>query len=155
MCIIKHTTPCGLAIDETLVGAYEKALATDPTSAFGSVISLNRRVDQATAEALSKLFVECVVAPGYDADAMEILTQKKNIRLLTLPGRGLGLQPGAGWGWLVGGCRSRDPERRPIPGQPQPEARRPRCSGACTAASSCRAPRTLPTSAFAGRNGGS
>jgi phosphoribosylaminoimidazolecarboxamide formyltransferase/IMP cyclohydrolase len=86
VCIIKHTTPCGLAIGDTLVGAYEKALATDPVSAFGSVISFNRCVDGPTAEALSKLFVECIVAPRFMDEAMEVLTQKKNLRLLTLPG---------------------------------------------------------------------
>lgn len=85
VCIIKHTTPCGLAVGETLAEAYDKALATDPVSAFGSVISLNRSVDRATAEALSSLFVECIVAPGFNPDAMEILTQKKNLRLLSLP----------------------------------------------------------------------
>jgi len=100
VCIVKHTTPCGLAIGDTLEGAYEKALATDPVSAFGSVISLNRSVDQATAEALSKLFVECIVAPGYSPDAMETLTVKKNLRLLTLPGSApvSELEPvGQGW----------------------------------------------------------
>ena len=100
VCIIKHTTPCGLAIGDTLQGAYQKALATDPVSAFGSVISLNRSVDQATAEALSNLFVECIVAPGFDPDAMEILTRKKNLRLLTLPGSAPSseLEPvGRGW----------------------------------------------------------
>jgi phosphoribosylaminoimidazolecarboxamide formyltransferase/IMP cyclohydrolase len=86
VCIVKHTTPCGLAIGDTLESAYTKALATDPVSAFGSVISLNRSVDQATAEALAKLFVECIVAPGYDPEAIVVLTEKKNLRLLTLPG---------------------------------------------------------------------
>ncbi|MBT8396109.1 MAG: bifunctional phosphoribosylaminoimidazolecarboxamide formyltransferase/IMP cyclohydrolase [Gemmatimonadetes bacterium] len=85
VCIIKHTTPCGLAIGDTLAGAYERALATDPVSAFGSVISFNRCVDGPTAEALSKLFVECIVAPRFMDEAMEVLTQKKNLRLLTLP----------------------------------------------------------------------
>lgn len=85
VCIIKHTTPCGLAVGDTLEAAYRKALATDPISAFGSVISVNRPVGDATARALSELFVECLVAPGFSAGAMEILTQKKNIRLLTLP----------------------------------------------------------------------
>jgi phosphoribosylaminoimidazolecarboxamide formyltransferase/IMP cyclohydrolase len=83
--IIKHTTPCGLAVGDTLEDAYRKALATDSTSAFGSVISLNREVDAGTAEALSDLFVECIVAPGFAQGAMEILTRKKNLRLLTLP----------------------------------------------------------------------
>lgn len=113
VCICKHTTPCGLAIDETLVGAYEKALATDPTSAFGSVISLNRRVDQVTAEAISKLFVECVVAPDYDPDALETLTRKKNIRVLTIPG-GISasrLEPvGDGW-WEAAGVEIRNAAR--------------------------------------------
>ncbi len=83
--VIKHTTPCGLAVGDTLEDAYRKALATDSTSAFGSVISLNREVDAGTAEALSDLFVECIVAPGFAQGAMEILTRKKNLRLLTLP----------------------------------------------------------------------
>ena len=85
VCIIKHTTPCGLALGESLEDAYAKALATDPVSAFGSVISVNRRVDGGTARALSDLFVECIVAPAFTAEALEILTQKKNVRLLTLP----------------------------------------------------------------------
>jgi phosphoribosylaminoimidazolecarboxamide formyltransferase/IMP cyclohydrolase len=100
VCIIKHTTPCGLAIGETLEEGYRKALATDPVSAFGSVISFNRCVDEPTAEALSKLFVECIVAPRFKDGAMEILTQKKNLRLLTLPGSAPAsdLEP-AGQGW--------------------------------------------------------
>lgn len=85
VCIIKHTTPCGLAIGDTLEEAYKKALATDTTSAFGSAISVNRGVDALTAQALSELFVECLVAPSFTEEALEILTQKKNIRLLTLP----------------------------------------------------------------------
>jgi phosphoribosylaminoimidazolecarboxamide formyltransferase/IMP cyclohydrolase len=100
VCIIKHTTPCGLATGGTLSEAYDKALATDPVSAFGSVISVNRGVDAATAEALSSLFVECIVAPGFDPAALEILTQKKNVRLLTLPGSAPAtpLEPvGTGW----------------------------------------------------------
>jgi phosphoribosylaminoimidazolecarboxamide formyltransferase/IMP cyclohydrolase len=83
--IIKHTTPCGLAVADSLEEAYRKALATDNTSAFGSVISLNREVDEGTARALSDLFVECIVAPGFASEAMEILTRKKNLRLLSLP----------------------------------------------------------------------
>jgi phosphoribosylaminoimidazolecarboxamide formyltransferase/IMP cyclohydrolase len=83
--IIKHTTPCRLGIGETLSEAYQRALATDPMSAFGSVIALNRPVDAPTAELMSNLFVECVVAPGYADAAMEILTGKKNIRILTFP----------------------------------------------------------------------
>jgi phosphoribosylaminoimidazolecarboxamide formyltransferase/IMP cyclohydrolase len=84
--IIKHTTPCGLAVGPTLHEAYLRALRTDPVSAFGSVVAVNRPVDAATAESLNELFVECIVAPGVDDEAMEILTRKKNVRILTFPG---------------------------------------------------------------------
>jgi phosphoribosylaminoimidazolecarboxamide formyltransferase/IMP cyclohydrolase len=83
--IIKHTTPCGLGVADTLSQAYERALATDPMSAFGSVIAVNRPVDGATAELMSKLFIECVLAPSYSDVAMTVLTQKKNIRVMTYP----------------------------------------------------------------------
>jgi len=86
VCIVKHTTPCGLAVADTLAGAYEKALRCDPVSAFGSVIALNRAVDAVTAELLSKLFVECIVAPAFTDDAFATLAGKKNLRLLTFPG---------------------------------------------------------------------
>lgn len=86
VCIVKHTTPCGLAVGDTLERAYEKALATDPVSAFGSVISMNRAVDLPTAAALSHLFVECIVAPDFSFEALSLLSEKKNLRLLTLPG---------------------------------------------------------------------
>ena len=90
VCIIKHTTPCGLAVADNAAEAYQKALATDPTSAFGSVIALNREVDDETAELISSLFVECVVAPGYSRAALATLTAKKNVRLLTYPSRDVG-----------------------------------------------------------------
>ena len=80
--IVKHTTPCGLAIGESALDAYKKALACDPVSAFGSVISFTTDVDDATAEAVSSLFVECVVAPKFSAGALEILGRKKNLRVL-------------------------------------------------------------------------
>lgn len=83
VCIVKHTTPCGLAVADTQVEAYRHALRTDPVSAFGSVIALNRPVDEDTAAAISELFVECVVAPSFSPGALETLTQKKNIRLLS------------------------------------------------------------------------
>jgi len=83
--ILKHTTPCGLAVGDTLAQAYRSALATDPVSSFGSVIAVNRPVDAATAEAMSELFIECIVAPAFEPDAFEVLTRKKNVRLLTFP----------------------------------------------------------------------
>lgn len=83
VCIVKHTTPCGLAVADTQVEAYRHALRTDPVSAFGSVIALNRPANEDTAAAVSELFVECVVAPSFSPGALETLTRKKNIRLLT------------------------------------------------------------------------
>ncbi|MFN2400043.1 MAG: bifunctional phosphoribosylaminoimidazolecarboxamide formyltransferase/IMP cyclohydrolase [Gemmatimonadaceae bacterium] len=80
--IVKHTTPCGLATGETAVDAYKRALACDPVSAFGSVISFNVPVDRIAAEAVSSLFVECVVAPRFEQEAVEILGRKKNLRVL-------------------------------------------------------------------------
>ena len=88
VCIVKHTTPCGLAVAGTLSEAYERALRTDTVSAFGSVIALNRRVCEDTARAMSELFIECIVAPAYDDGSMELLTQKKNTRLLVSGGTG-------------------------------------------------------------------
>jgi phosphoribosylaminoimidazolecarboxamide formyltransferase/IMP cyclohydrolase len=80
--IIKHTTPCGLATGSDALDAYRKALACDPVSAFGSVISFTVPVDDAAAEAVSSLFVECVVAPDFSAGALEILGRKKNLRVM-------------------------------------------------------------------------
>ena len=80
--IIKHTTPCGLATGTDALDAYRKALACDPVSAFGSVISFTSAVGDATAEAVSSLFVECVVAPEFSDGALEILGRKKNLRVL-------------------------------------------------------------------------
>jgi len=80
--IVKHTTPCGLATGATPMEAYRKALASDPVSAFGSVISFTVPVDDDTAEAVSSLFVECIVAPQFSAGALEILGRKKNLRVL-------------------------------------------------------------------------
>jgi phosphoribosylaminoimidazolecarboxamide formyltransferase/IMP cyclohydrolase len=80
--IIKHNNPCGAAVGANLLDAYEKALACDPLSAYGGVYCFNRRVDKALAEQLSQIFVELVFAPGYDEDALEVLTQKPNIRIL-------------------------------------------------------------------------
>jgi phosphoribosylaminoimidazolecarboxamide formyltransferase/IMP cyclohydrolase len=80
--IIKHTTPCGIATGSSAIEAYRKALACDPVSAFGSVIAFTVHVDDAAAEAVSALFVECIVAPSFSAGAVEILGRKKNLRVL-------------------------------------------------------------------------
>jgi phosphoribosylaminoimidazolecarboxamide formyltransferase/IMP cyclohydrolase len=80
--IIKHNNPCGCALAENLAAAYDKAFACDPASAFGSVIAVNRTVDVPLAERLRELFVEVLFAPGYEEDALAILTQKTDIRIL-------------------------------------------------------------------------
>jgi len=83
--IVKHNNPCGAAEQDTLREAYVKALACDPISAYGGVMAFNRLLDAATAEEVAKLFVECIVAPGYDPAALEKFASKKNLRLLHLP----------------------------------------------------------------------
>jgi phosphoribosylaminoimidazolecarboxamide formyltransferase / IMP cyclohydrolase len=80
--IVKHNNPCGVAVGGSLLEAYERALATDPVSAYGGVFVFNRKVDAALAEELSKIFVELVFAKGYDDEALEILTRKPNVRIL-------------------------------------------------------------------------
>lgn len=83
--IIKHTNPCGTGIGATLAEAYKKAYEADPVSAFGGIVALNRPVDLATANEIKQIFVEVVIAPSFDDDAFKILSEKKNIRLMTLP----------------------------------------------------------------------
>jgi len=83
--IIKHTNPCGTAEATNIFDAYQKAFNADSTSAFGGIVALNRPLDAATATELTKTFLECVVVPGCDPAAQEILTKKGNVRLLILP----------------------------------------------------------------------
>ncbi|AFZ59852.1 bifunctional phosphoribosylaminoimidazolecarboxamide formyltransferase/IMP cyclohydrolase [Anabaena cylindrica FACHB-243] len=83
--IIKHTNPCGTAEADSIFTAYQKAFNADSTSAFGGIVALNRAIDAATATELTKTFLECVVAPGCDEEAQEILTKKGNVRVLILP----------------------------------------------------------------------
>lgn len=83
--IVKHLSPCGIASATTQVDTYQRALASDPVSAFGGIVAFNRELEPDTALALSELFVECVVAPGFSPAALEVLGQKKNLRLLEMP----------------------------------------------------------------------
>ena len=80
--VIKHGNPCGVSVAEDINSAYKKALAADPVSAFGSVVALNRIVDEELAETMAKKFVEVLFAPGFVAEAVEILSRKERIRLL-------------------------------------------------------------------------
>ncbi|MFA5861752.1 MAG: bifunctional phosphoribosylaminoimidazolecarboxamide formyltransferase/IMP cyclohydrolase [Candidatus Thermoplasmatota archaeon] len=84
--IIKHATPSGVACADTLLAAYTAAYECDTYSPFGGVIALNRIVDKDTAEAMAKLFLELVIAPGFDEHALPVLSAKKNLRLLKVPG---------------------------------------------------------------------
>jgi len=81
--IVKHANPCGVAIGDDISGAYERAFQTDPTSAFGGIIAFNRSLDAATARSIiDRQFVEVIVAPAIDEDALAIVAEKKNVRLL-------------------------------------------------------------------------
>jgi len=113
--VIKHTNPCGAAVGATPAEAYRKALASDPLSAFGSVIALNRRVDMETANLLHETpFIECILAPGFEDDSLELLSTKKNRRLLDVgdlarpPAGSFELRP------LAGGLLAQSPDRYEI-----------------------------------------
>jgi phosphoribosylaminoimidazolecarboxamide formyltransferase/IMP cyclohydrolase len=80
--IIKHANPCGVAIAGSLLEAHRRALACDPVSAFGGIVAVNRPLDAATAEAITEVFTEVVIAPGADEAALEVFAAKKNLRLL-------------------------------------------------------------------------
>ena len=82
--IVKHANPCGVALGETPLAAYERAFATDPTSAFGGIIAFNRPVDGATARAVSGQFVEVLMAPAFDDEARTVFAGKPNVRLLRI-----------------------------------------------------------------------
>jgi phosphoribosylaminoimidazolecarboxamide formyltransferase/IMP cyclohydrolase len=83
--IIKHSNPCGVAVAESVASAYKLALDCDRTSAFGGIVALNRYCDKETAEAIGEIFTEVVIAPGFDEAALDVLTQKKNVRILRAP----------------------------------------------------------------------
>jgi phosphoribosylaminoimidazolecarboxamide formyltransferase/IMP cyclohydrolase len=83
--IIKHANPCGIAVGDTIEQAYERAHATDPVSAYGGIIAANRTVTKAMAEAAKPVFTEVIIAPDYEPEALEVLTGKKNLRILRLP----------------------------------------------------------------------
>jgi phosphoribosylaminoimidazolecarboxamide formyltransferase/IMP cyclohydrolase len=91
--IIKHTNPAGVGAAASALEAYRRALQTDPVSAFGGVVAFNCQVDEAAARAITEIFTEIVVAPDYDAEALEVLKTKKNLRILRAgpPERAIGL----------------------------------------------------------------
>jgi phosphoribosylaminoimidazolecarboxamide formyltransferase/IMP cyclohydrolase len=95
--IVKHANPCGVALGAHPLEAYEKAFQTDPTSAFGGIIAFNRPLDGAAAQAVSKQFVEVLMAPGYTPEALEVFRAKANVRVLEIA-----LPPGGPTAWDQG-----------------------------------------------------
>lgn len=81
---VKHSSPCGVGTGYDILHAYTKAFDCDPTSIFGGIVAANRKIDIKTAEKMNETFLEIIIAPDYDADALEILKQKKNLRVLKL-----------------------------------------------------------------------
>ena len=108
--IIKHANPCGVATGGSLTEAYERALACDPTSAFGGIVALNTRLDAATAAKVLEIFTEVVIAPGADEDAVALFRKKKNVRLLVTGGLPDPHEPGEVFRSVSGGflVQSRD-----------------------------------------------
>ncbi len=92
--IIKHTNPAGLAVADDLETAYERALSGDPVSAYGGIVAANRPIDAATARRIVEVFTEVVIAPGYEEGALDVLREKKNLRILEMPDAD---RPAAGW----------------------------------------------------------
>lgn len=90
--ILKHTNPCGVAIGNTLLDAYQKAYQADSLSAFGGIVALNQPINGEVAQVLTKIFLECIIAPGCDTEAQQILAKKSNLRVLTLPDLNSGTQ---------------------------------------------------------------
>jgi len=110
--IMKHANPCGAATSmEDLLSAYKKALATDPLSAFGGIVAFNKPVDKKTAEEVAKTFLEVVIAPGFEPDALEILNSKKNLRVLEIAPSAGGPSPGYDFRRVAGGLLVQERDR--------------------------------------------
>ncbi len=120
--IVKHSNPCGVAVGADQADAYQKALACDPVSAFGSVLAFAQPLTAAAAERISQNFVEAIAAPGYEPGALEILAKKKNLRLVEVRPAGDGTSPAVGGDWRVrsiaGGLLVQEGDRAALdPGQ--------------------------------------
>jgi phosphoribosylaminoimidazolecarboxamide formyltransferase/IMP cyclohydrolase len=111
--IMKHSNPCGIAVAADVAAAHRKAHACDPVSAFGGVIAVNRQVTGELAAQIAEIFTEVVVAPGYEHQALEILTRKKNQRLLRCSG---GPRPGVEWRQIGGGLLMQSSDTLSEPG---------------------------------------
>lgn len=108
--IVKHANPCGVAVGSTLEEAYDRALASDPTSAYGGIVVLNREVEAPLGEKLAEQFVEVLFAPGYAGDALEALQRKKNTRILVDRERRAGEPGERHYKRVLGGMLVQDPD---------------------------------------------
>jgi len=105
--ILKHTNPCGGALGKNLAEAYERALQTDPLSAYGGIIAFGQKVDKKTAEAIGDKFVEVILAPGYEKEAFDMLRQKKRRRLIDISGL-VGKEDGWNYRWVLRGMLAQE-----------------------------------------------
>jgi phosphoribosylaminoimidazolecarboxamide formyltransferase/IMP cyclohydrolase len=111
--VVKHTNPCGVAVGGSIAEALQRALAADSVSAFGGIVALNAVVDGASAERLTSLFLECVVAPGFSQEALARLGTKANLRLLELPAAAVALAPRRQLRTVLGGLLAQDLDDQP------------------------------------------
>lgn len=113
---VKHANPCGVGTADSISEAYKKAYESDPVSIFGGIVAANREIDEDTAREINKIFVEIVVAPGYTEKALEILKEKKNIRILALKDI-LAPLPDNAWDMkkVAGGLLVQEPDRKLLP----------------------------------------
>jgi phosphoribosylaminoimidazolecarboxamide formyltransferase/IMP cyclohydrolase len=108
--IVKHLNPCGVGVGESVLDAYMTALEGDPVSAFGGIVAVNRRVDRAVAEQISKLFLEVVIAPGFDGDAVEVLGRRPALRILDMPEAAMAHPSGIDIKSVLGGFLAQEPD---------------------------------------------
>jgi len=110
-CVLKHANPCGAATADTLAEAYRQALEADPISAFGSILGFNRVIDMETAQEINATkFVECVLAPGYEPEALELMKKKQQRRILALPAMATRRYPPRTYKFLRGGALAMTPD---------------------------------------------
>ena len=106
--VVKHNNPCGVATDESVVEAFLKAKACDPVSSFGGIVAFNREVDEETANELAAMFLEVVIAPAYTDKALEVLSSKKNLRVMKTPEATLEAKAGLDFKKVIGGALIQD-----------------------------------------------
>ncbi len=111
--IIKHTIPCGVGIGEQLVDAYKKAFSTDTVSPFGGIIVVNKELDLETAQAIDEIFTEIIIAPSFSDESLQLLTQKKNRRLIRIK-KHLSEVQGKSFRSIFGGLLTQDADLEPV-----------------------------------------